>query len=400
MTLDDNGARQRLSSSPTDDAHSNTYAPSGGHPPLLPIGAFLLVKRLIDDSLLVLSDRECEFLTLRYGLRDGLRRTLEMVGGGFGVSRERVRQVTSRAIERLRLEDSMELRTAYATLSDFSEQAGVPVPDEGFAAAFAEETGADEAAVSAYAQIAADVFQLGGHLRSPLDSVDQLVVKSLALSPDPLPLERAIAAIRQSPEATEAMADWPRLNLPLRLRLLLGVEIVYGDVSLTATERTLAKLSSTERRLMAIERVLREADHPLHFVDIAGRIEPLLPGEFAMSARNVHAWLDRYGQHFKWAGPGTYGLASWDIGVREGVLDERLRSVRRTGIGDEIALLLSERKEPISLAFLERHVLGRFEVNKMSVYAAVTQDKAGRFDLREDRTVALTTWREMGDAAS
>jgi RNA polymerase primary sigma factor len=49
-----------------------------------------------------LSRREREVLQLRYGLKDGTAHTLEEVGATFNVTRERIRQIETKAIRRLR----------------------------------------------------------------------------------------------------------------------------------------------------------------------------------------------------------------------------------------------------------------------------------------------------------
>jgi RNA polymerase primary sigma factor len=49
-----------------------------------------------------LSYREREILRLRFGLADGYSYTLEEVGTIFGVTRERVRQIEAKAVEKLR----------------------------------------------------------------------------------------------------------------------------------------------------------------------------------------------------------------------------------------------------------------------------------------------------------
>lgn len=49
-----------------------------------------------------LSDREQRVIILRYGLLDGRQRTLEEVGDEFGVTRERIRQIESKAIKKLK----------------------------------------------------------------------------------------------------------------------------------------------------------------------------------------------------------------------------------------------------------------------------------------------------------
>jgi RNA polymerase primary sigma factor len=56
----------------------------------------------IQDILLPLSPREVHILQLRYGLANGEPHTLEEVGQELGITRERVRQIETQAISRLR----------------------------------------------------------------------------------------------------------------------------------------------------------------------------------------------------------------------------------------------------------------------------------------------------------
>ncbi len=59
------------------------------------------LKRRIEDALSDLNHREREILRLRYGLADGYAYTLEEVGRIFSVTRERVRQIESKAVRKL-----------------------------------------------------------------------------------------------------------------------------------------------------------------------------------------------------------------------------------------------------------------------------------------------------------
>lgn len=56
----------------------------------------------IEKLLETLRPREKDVLQLRFGLQDGNKRTLEEIGQLFGVSRERVRQIETRALNKLR----------------------------------------------------------------------------------------------------------------------------------------------------------------------------------------------------------------------------------------------------------------------------------------------------------
>lgn len=63
----------------------------------------ILVRREeVQELLEALSDRERQVIRLRFGLEDGRSRTLEDIGGQLGVTRERVRQIEARAMEKLR----------------------------------------------------------------------------------------------------------------------------------------------------------------------------------------------------------------------------------------------------------------------------------------------------------
>ncbi len=61
-----------------------------------------LLKEQITSVLNSLTKRERKVLQLRFGLEDGRSRTLEEVGREFGVTRERIRQIETKALRKLR----------------------------------------------------------------------------------------------------------------------------------------------------------------------------------------------------------------------------------------------------------------------------------------------------------
>lgn len=60
------------------------------------------LKNQMHDILNTLQDRERRVLALRFGLEDGVSRTLEEVGREFGVTRERIRQIEAKALKKLK----------------------------------------------------------------------------------------------------------------------------------------------------------------------------------------------------------------------------------------------------------------------------------------------------------
>ncbi|MEE1787887.1 RNA polymerase sigma factor [Streptomyces sp. SP17BM10] len=63
---------------------------------------FLLLRQHLDAVLATLGERERQVVQLRYGLDDGRPRTLEEIGSVFGVTRERIRQIESKTLVKLR----------------------------------------------------------------------------------------------------------------------------------------------------------------------------------------------------------------------------------------------------------------------------------------------------------
>lgn len=64
--------------------------------------SYAMLRKQLAEVLDTLPERERKVITLRYGLEDGHQRTLEEVGREFGVTRERIRQIESKTLAKLR----------------------------------------------------------------------------------------------------------------------------------------------------------------------------------------------------------------------------------------------------------------------------------------------------------
>ncbi|MFM2374030.1 MAG: hypothetical protein RLZZ234_25 [Candidatus Parcubacteria bacterium] len=67
------------------------------------------VKEILDS----LSEKERKILEMRHGLMDGTYHTLEEVGKEFGVTRERIRQIEAKALEKIRQHDKARRLKSY-----------------------------------------------------------------------------------------------------------------------------------------------------------------------------------------------------------------------------------------------------------------------------------------------
>lgn len=69
------------------------------------IATWASLRNQVNEILSGLTDRERKVLELRFGLKDGVSRTLEEVGHEFKVTRERIRQIEAKALKRLKSEE-------------------------------------------------------------------------------------------------------------------------------------------------------------------------------------------------------------------------------------------------------------------------------------------------------
>ncbi|HBO99838.1 MAG: RNA polymerase sigma factor [Candidatus Uhrbacteria bacterium GW2011_GWF2_41_16] len=67
-----------------------------------------LLRMYVDDAMRDLSPREQKILEMRFGLTDGVSHTLEEVGREFDVTRERIRQIEAKALEKIQAHPMIE----------------------------------------------------------------------------------------------------------------------------------------------------------------------------------------------------------------------------------------------------------------------------------------------------
>jgi RNA polymerase primary sigma factor len=85
-----------------EDSHLGDFIPDDEAVVPLERASFKLLQEQLESVLHTLTGREKEVIRLRFGLVDGQPRTLEEVGKKFGVTRERIRQIESKTLSKLR----------------------------------------------------------------------------------------------------------------------------------------------------------------------------------------------------------------------------------------------------------------------------------------------------------
>ncbi len=85
-----------------EDSHLGDFIEDSDAPIPLERASFKLLQEQLESVLHTLSEREKAVIEMRFGLKDGQPRTLEEVGKTFGVTRERIRQIESKTLSKLR----------------------------------------------------------------------------------------------------------------------------------------------------------------------------------------------------------------------------------------------------------------------------------------------------------
>ncbi len=85
-----------------EDSHLGDFIEDSDAVVPIDAASFILLQEQLESVLHTLSEREKKVIQLRFGLIDGHPRTLEEVGREFGVTRERIRQIESKTLSKLR----------------------------------------------------------------------------------------------------------------------------------------------------------------------------------------------------------------------------------------------------------------------------------------------------------
>jgi RNA polymerase primary sigma factor len=85
-----------------EDSHLGDFIEDADAVVPIDAASFILLQEQLESVLNTLNDRERQVIRLRFGLVDGHPHTLEEVGREFGVTRERIRQIESKTLSKLR----------------------------------------------------------------------------------------------------------------------------------------------------------------------------------------------------------------------------------------------------------------------------------------------------------
>jgi predicted hydrolase (HD superfamily) len=278
------------------------------------------LQELLSSLFLVLTDKEAQVIRRRFALQGSQKQTLEKIGKQFNVTRERIRQIESIALGKLR-------RTVRTTrLDEVNELARSIVRSHG-------GLQREDLLISAVLQQIADSSDLDGAVLRLSISIDTDLhegSRSNTFVPfwrlESLSMEDIStvvgAMVKTLKKRKSCMSLGEMVTTVQSLNLFSGrvpsPELIESCLAVDERFRAIPEgWGLTEWRFVRprsirdkVEIILKKSGQPLHFMEIANRIREAKFDHKNVTVQAVHNELIRYPQ-FVLVGRGLYALREW-----------------------------------------------------------------------------------------
>lgn len=340
----------------------------------------LNLPAMLDDLFLVLTEKEASVIKKRFALQGQPKQTLEKIGKHFKVTRERIRQIESIAISKLK-------RTVRTTkLNDINEMAKEILRRHG--GIIKEDTLISEILKRANgnAELDGAVLRLSFSIENELDLVRHSAalvpswrLTSLSLDDVLLITETAVKVLRKHRTCIpqeEMIALLQAMNLfknriPTRellsSSLTIDERLRWIEAGWGLTEWRFVRPRSIRDK---VEIVLKKANTPLHFMEIANRIREAHFDHKNVTVQAVHNELIRYPQ-FVLVGRGLYALREWgyESGTVADVIEKILKAKGPLSKREIIAEVAKQRTVKVGTISLNLQKMPYFVRVGRAIYA-------------------------------
>ncbi len=339
---------------------------------------------LLEELLSLLDDREKQVLSLRYGFGDESRHTLEDIGKKFDITRERVRQIESSAVKKLRNSKEFEAKRddLVELIEDILSEVGGIMAEERLHERLNALTDKDaEAAIQFLMnKLMADYFAL-------VKQNDRMVKSWAKTGTSVEEYEKIIdmigSVLDRTTEVLDLLSVHEQLHAhddfgadsPLAQEVLENILHLSADIKNNPFGQWGRKhwpLISPRRMNDKIYLVLKHHGKPTHFTEIAEKINETNFDHKKAHPATVHNELILDNDRYVLIGRGIYALKEW--GYKAGV------------VTDIIVDVLKE-KGPLSREEIIEEVLQQRMVKKSTIVLMLTNKSLfkklsdGRYDV-------------------
>lgn len=312
----------------------------------------LNLQNLINDLFIILSDKERAVITKRFALDNKPKQTLEKIGKSFLVTRERVRQIESSALKKLKRNISnTKLSLINATAHEILQESGGVLSEKALISKILTKIFHTSAIDASIIRLALTVDEKTEKVEMPkkfhdfwhektvsreeigaiADGAYRLLKKSGDLMNETTLIEKVVALFRGQEVSPARVVSV--LDTDIRLKKINGK---WGLMEW----RHVNPKSIRDK----VNIVLRKAKKPLHFVEIANMISGAGFDKKTITVQAVHNDLIRYDE-FVLVGRGLYGLKEWgfESGTVADVIAQTLKKDGPLSKKDIIDKVLAQR---------------------------------------------------------
>lgn len=294
------------------------------------------LAEIIEEMFLVLTNKEKDVIIQRFSLDNKPKRTLEFIGQKFSVTRERIRQIEKIALSKLR-------RTVKATRLNLVNEAAIEIVNTKGGVILEKEL-VDQIlnTIQSSEKIDANIVLLALSINPHLSKIEKrqtskpfwrqnsidakiifkiisIALKALKKQKDVLLNAKIITQIRQSfDNELKDFADSTIIACLQTDKRLKQTETGFGLMSW----RHINPKSIRDKAYI----ILKNSKKPLHFIDIAKKIEDAQFNAKSVTVQAVHNELIRYDQ-FVLVGRGLYTLK--EFGFQKGTVSEIIENLLR-----------------------------------------------------------------------
>lgn len=297
------------------------------------------INKVVSQLLAVLNVRSKDVINRRFGLKSGQKETLDSIGKGYGITRERVRQIEAVAIKQMRelLKSGFQknIEPYLAMASSILEEHGGTLKDRDFFEKFFGNL-KDKTSMAALTLIMTlngtpknyaetdDTHNLwtlsDGHIESA-QKISANLVSLLEKHEEPIHEDSILASYKKASIASvDPKAFLAAVNFSKNIS-----KNIFGEIGL-------ASWSSVKPRGVRDKAylVVKRDGNPQHFRQIAKMINAAGFSDRKANVQTVHNELIK-DNRFVLVGRGTYGLTEWGCkaGTVKEVLVDLLRSAKK-----------------------------------------------------------------------
>lgn len=299
-----------------------------------PVRTFQNAQKIVQDLLILLSQKEKHVIKRRFNLDNTYRATLEEIGKEFSVTRERIRQIEKNALTKLQRNVG---NTDLSIINEFikqvlSEQGGIMTQDDLFASLInilnKNDVDVNKNAISLSLTLDKDLERTPNtinyhpHIKysnintSHVKQITEKTINILSKKSDVVPHSKVYDELKKHVKELESGNIQQVISIFTLDKRLKPVE---GGVGL-ANWRHINPKTLRDK----IYFVLSKHKKPLHFVEIVNKITELQFDNKRINLQAVHNELIRHEQ-FVLVGRGIYALKEW--GYKEGTVADIITDI-------------------------------------------------------------------------